>query len=363
MDKDKLKEHLRTLTEMHGPSGHEKSIRNYLRDYWRDLVDEFDVDGLGNLIGIKYGSGPEPRKRIMLCAHMDEIAYMVKEVRDGFINLHSIWGADSRINLGKIVVVHANGRQIPGIVGAVPPHISQYKEGQDKYTPLDEQWVDVGMPAEEVEALVKIGDLVTMEAPLLELNGDRVAGKAMDDRASVASVTAALDYLQTREHVWDVYAVASVQEEVGLRGAQTVAYHVHPHVAIAIDATFAQQPGISGDEYPKLGDSPVIDMGPNFHPVLFDSIVEAAKRLELNAFEQVSPGRSGTDAWAIQISHEGIPTALLNIPARNMHSTVETVSLKDIDRTGRVMGEFIAGLSPDYLDTLQWKLEDEESEA
>jgi putative aminopeptidase FrvX len=361
MDTEKLKEHLKTLTEMHGPSGHESPIREYLRDYWSDLVDEFEVDGLGNLIGIKRGSGAGPRKKIMLCAHMDEIAYMVKEVRDGYINLHSIWGADSRINLGKIVIVHANGHKLPGVVGAVPPHISQYTNSRKKYTPLDEQWVDLGMPADEVDSLVNVGDLVTMEAPLLELSNDRVAGKAMDDRASVASVTAALEHLQTREHVWDVYAVASVQEEVGLRGAQTAAYHVHPHVAIAIDVTFAQQPGMTGDEYPKLGDSPVIDMGPNFHPALFDSIVEVAKRLEMKVFEQVSPGRSGTDAWAIQISHEGIPTALLNIPARNVHSTVETVSLKDIDRTGRLMGEFIAGLAEDYLETLQWKLEDKES--
>lgn len=354
MDEKKLKDHIRTLSELHGPSGYEGPVREHLREVWQDLVDRFEVDGLGSLVGIKHGTGPEPRKRIMLCAHMDEIAFLVQEVRDGYIKLHNIWGNDSRINLAKPVVVHTSERTLKGVIGAIPPHISNQTGETKEYTPLDQQWVDVGLPAEEVEAMVDVGDIVVMDAPMLELQGDRIAGKALDDRAAVASVTACLEYLQGRNHSWDVYAVASAQEEVGVRGAQTSAYHVKPDAAIAIDVTFAQQPGVSGDERVKLGDGPTIGIGPNFHPGLYDGLHEAAKRIEVSLFVNAIPGRSGTDARAIQVSNVGVPTALLGIPVRNMHSSVETASLKDIDRTGRLMAEFVAGLADDYLDTFEW---------
>jgi endoglucanase len=214
------------------------------------------------------------------------------------------------------------------------------------------------LPQAEVEQLVRIGDMVTMDASALDLQGDKIAGKAMDDRASVAAVTACLHYLHNRLHNWDVYAVASAQEETGLKGAATAAYRIKPDLAIALDVTFAQQPDVNGDEYPKYGQGPVIGIGPNFHDGLYKDLHKAAKRLEMVLFLEPTPGRSGTDAWAIQVSHAGVPTALLGIPIRNMHSPVETVSLKDVDRCGRLMAEFISDLADDYLDTIQWQPDD-----
>lgn len=350
-----LKIHLKTLTELHGPSGHEQPIRDYLRTEWEGLVDAFEVDGLGSLIGIKYGNGPEPHKRIMLSAHMDEIGMMVTEVRDGYIRVHDIGGTDERILNAMPVLVYTKTRTLSGVFAAVPPHIAQYVGRAEGYPDLTQLWVDVGLPAAEVDQLVHIGDLVIMDAPLLELGGDRVAGKAFDDRASVASVTACLHYLKSRLHSWDVYAVASVQEEVGLRGAASAAYHTKPDLAIAIDVTFAQQPGLNGDEYVKLGKGPAIGLGPNFHDGLYKSLRKVAKSIEMPLFVEPTPGNSGTDAWAIQISRVGVPTSLLSIPVKNMHTPVETLSLKDIDRTGRLMAEFIAQLTDDYLDTIAWK--------
>jgi endoglucanase len=359
MDKKKLKEHLKTLAEMHAVSAFETPVAEYLRQEWVGLVDEFASDGLGNLVAIKRGSGPEPRKRVMLSAHMDEIGLLVNRIRDGYLQLTNIHGMDSRIMLAKAVLVHTRTGILPGVVAAVPPHISNYTGGTDKYLDFDEMWIDLGLSTDEVAERVQVGDVVTMDAPTLELMGDKLATKALDDRASVAAVTVCLHYLQGRQHTWDIYAVASTQEEVGLRGATTVGYYVAPDLAIALDVTFAQQHGVSGDDCPKLGEGPAIGIGPNFHPGLYKGMQEAAKHLEMSLFVDPMPGTSGTDAWAIQISRQGVPTTLLEIPIRNMHTPIETVVMKDIDRVGRLMAEFITGLTPDYLDTIHWSAGDE----
>lgn len=360
MDAKKLKEHLIALTETHAPSGHEEPVRAYLREQWGGLVDAFEVDGLGSLIGIKYGAGPTPRKRIMLCAHMDEIGQIVMEIKDGYLRLNDIHGTDSRITLAKPVVVLARGGALKGVVASPPPHITGQQGGTPAYLDHREQWVDLGLPADEVARLVRVGDLVTIDATTIELMGDLLAGKAMDDRACVTAVTACLHYLQGRSHTWDVVAVASTQEEMGLYGAAAAAYHVNPDLAIALDVAFAEQPGINGDDHIKLGEGPQLAVGPNLHDGAVKGVLEAAKRLEMNVPIETAPGMTGTDAAAIQVSREGIPTVLLEVPIRNMHSPVETVSLKDIDRAGRLMAEFIAGLAPDYLDTIAWKPESDE---
>lgn len=350
-----LKEHLKTLTELHAPSGHEMAARTYLREAWKDLVASFEVDGLGSLIGIKPGTGAEPRRRIMLSAHMDEIALVVAEIRDGYIRTIEVNGFDSRVLQGKSVIVHGK-RPLLGTVAAVPPHISGTTgDGRKTYPKLDKQWIDLGLPAAEVNDLVTVGDLITMEAPLLELKGDRLAGKAMDDRASVAAVTHCLELLQGRSHQWDVYAVASVQEEMILGGAHTAPYAVKPDLAIALDVSFAKQPGANEDAFVELGKGPALSIGPNFHPGMVSAMQDIAKQIEMSLPIDPLPGNSGTDAWAIQVARQGIPTILLNIPLRNMHSPVETVSLKDIKRTGRLMAEFIASLDEAFMDKIAWK--------
>jgi len=364
MDKKKLKEHIKELSQLTGPSGHEGNIRAYMREQWADLVDEFQVDGLGSLVGIKYGTGEAPRKKIMLSAHMDEIGLLVSQIKDGYLRLADIHGCDPRIMLAKPVLVHTKERTLKGVVAVPPPHITNQAGGTNSYPSFNEQWVDLGIASEEVEKLVRVGDMVTLEAPVVELTDDQIATKAMDDRAAVASVTTCLHYLQSRDHVWDVYAVASVQEEVGLHGAMTAAHHTQPDLAIAIDVGFAEQPGMSGDNHLAVEKGPQIGIGPNFHDGLLKGLQETAKELEISLPLDPTPGGSGTDAWAIQVSRQGVPTSLLSIPIRNMHSPIETVSVKCVNRTGRLMAEFISGLVADYLDTIAWKLdEDEDTEA
>lgn len=349
-----IKNHLKSMVEAHAPSGHEGPIRDILRETWKDLVDEMEQDGLGSLIGIKRATRPtNPPRRIMLAAHMDEIGLMVRDIVDGFIYVHRISGVDHRVMMSQPVMVH--GRQpLPGVVASVPPHLLT-PAARKKYTEFNDLIVDVGLPAAEVEKLVRRGDLITPDVPMLELQGKRVAAKAMDDRACVAVVTACLDNLQTMAHSWDVYATATVQEETGLLGAATSAYKIRPDIAIALDVCFAPQPGIDAEDAKPMGDGPCIGIGPNFHPKLLEKIKETARTYEIKLQDDVIPGASGTDAWAIQVALEGIPTALLEIPVRNMHSPVETIDLRDVERGGRLLAQFIASLDADFLQTIAWE--------
>ncbi len=356
-----LKSHLKTLVEAHAPSGYEAPIREIIREAWSGLTDEMQQDGLGSLIGIKHGS---PRldlpRKIMLAAHMDEIGMMVRDVVDGFIYVHRISGVDNRVMMAQTVRVHGR-KPLPGIVASVPPHLLS-ANARKKYPTFDELIIDVGLPADEVAQLVRIGDLITPDVPMIDLLGKKVAAKALDDRASVAAVTVCLDMLKGMSHRWDVYAAATVQEETGLYGAATAAYHIRPDIAIALDVCFAPQPGVDVDEAKEMGAGPTLGIGPNFHAKLSDKIREVARSYEIKLQDEIIPGASGTDAWAIQVAREGIPTALLGIPIRNMHSPVETVDLRDIERAGRIMAQFIAGLDDDFLSTIEWDdLKDEEA--
>jgi len=351
-----LKAHLKSLVETHAPSGHEGPIREVIREAWRGLIDDFDQDRLGSLIGIKRATlkaenGRAPR-RIMLAAHMDEIGMMVREINDGFLFVHRISGVDNRVMMAQPVIVH--GRQpLPGLIATAPPHLLS-DDARKKYPAFEELVIDVGLPAEEVARLVQIGDLITPDAPMIELLNNRVAGKAMDDRACVAAVTVCLDALRSMAHGWDVYAVATVQEETGLLGARTAAYHIQPDIAIALDVTFADQPGVDSDDASEIGGGPGLGLGPNFHEKLRDKIRDTARYHEIKVQDDAIPAASGTDAWAIQVSRQGVPTALLEIPLRNMHSPVETLDLRDIERCGRLMAHFIAGLNADFLAAIDW---------
>lgn len=348
-----LKEHLRTLSEAHAPSGHEAPMRAILRDLWGAWVDDFEQDKLGSLIAIKRATDANNNnttRRIMIAAHMDEIGLMVRDIVDGFIYVHRISGVDNRVMLAQPVMIH--GREaVPGIVASIAPHLSK---NRNKYPGFDELVIDTGLPAEEVNRLVSIGDLITPDAKLIDLMGNKVAGKAMDDRASLAAISVCLDELSRLRHTWDVYMAATVQEETGLHGATTAAYHIAPDVAVAIDVGFGKQPGVDGDASFEVGHGPSLGMGPNFHRKLNAKLHEVARYHDIKIHDELLSGASGTDAWAIQIAHEGIPTALFSLPIRNMHSPVETIALKDIERVGRLLALFIASLDDDFLPSINW---------
>ena len=333
---------LQEICDASGISGYEHEVRELVATAMRPYVDEMRTDAMGNLIGLRRGSGEEPRKKVMLAGHMDEIGLIVSQIEKGFLHFTEVGGYDVRVLPGQEVVVHGK-TPLPGIVAARPPHVLTPEE-RKKVPPMRELLVDVGLPPEEVAAQVQVGDLITLHAPYTALRNERAAAKAFDDRAAVASILVCLEELCHMRHTWDVFAVATVQEEVGLRGAFTSSFGVFPDVGIAIDVTHGDTPGVPDTETVEMGGGPSITVGPNIHPKVYEALVETARRNEIPYQVEAAPGPTGTDAWAIQVARSGVPTGLLGIPTRYMHAPVETIDLKDVRRTGRLMALTIARL-------------------
>jgi endoglucanase len=272
---------------------------------------------------------------------------MVLQVEEGFLRFVPVGGFDPRVLLGQEVVVHAR-QDLPGIIGHRPPHVIPQEE-REKPVPLEDLFIDVGLSAEQAREAVQTGDIVTLARPFIEFkakgNGRLVAGKALDDRAAVAVLILTLGALAGLRHTWDVYAVATVQEEVGVRGAITSTYGIAPDLGIAIDVTQGDTPGVSEAETVKLGGGPALGLGPNIHPAVHDRLAQTAKTHEIPYQVEPIPGGSGTDAWAIQVTRDGIPTGLIGLPLRYMHTVVETGSLADVERSARLLAHFIAELT------------------
>jgi endoglucanase len=186
----------------------------------------------------------------------------------------------------------------------------------------------------------------------IQLQGDTLAGRSLDNRASVAALTLCLEDLQTRNHAWDVWAVATTQEEETLGGARTSAFQLRPQIAVAVDVTWGESPGAPDHLTFPLDKGPTLGWGPNIHPGLHRSIKKTAEQIEVPFAVEVMPRHSGTDAFSIQIAAEGIPTMVVSIPLRYMHTPVEVVALKDIQRTARLLSEFITQLDIDYMNKL-----------
>lgn len=342
---------LKTLCETPGPPGREDAVREVVREQWAPLTDSQRVDAMGNLIALRHGTGPAPRQTLMIAVHMDEIGLIVTGQDGEFLRVHTLGGNDRRVLLGQEVTVH--GRQdVPGIIGNRPPHVLSASE-RDKVPSWRGLFIDTGLAEDELRGLVRTGDHVTLRCPLVELRNRRVAAKALDNRASVAAATLALEMLQQRAHAWDVAAVATVQEEMGVKGAITSAYGVAPQMAIALDVTFAKQYDDSGPGAFSLDKGPTIGVGPNLHPQIVERLNEIAKREEIPVETEPLPGSSGTDAWGIQVAREGIPCGLISIPIRYMHQPVELVALRDIERAARLLVSFICELEADF--ELSWE--------
>lgn len=344
---------LKKMISAPGLSGYEEPIRDIIREAWEPLTDELTISRLGSLHGLKRGQGNTPARRVLISTHMDAIGMMVTGIEDGFLRITGIGGIDHRILPGQKVVVHGK-RDYAGIVAQPPSHVLPESVGDG---PVEMKYllVDMGLRPDELASLVQVGDLVSFGQEPLELTGEALAGHTLDNRVSVAAATLCLQELQTRHHSWDVWAVASVQEEVTLGGAMTSPFEIRPDLAIIVDVCFAKGPGADGWQNLPFGGGVGLGYGPNIHPAMYEAFEKKAKALEIPYNKDLMPRMSGTDAMAVQVVAEGIPCAVLGIPLRYMHTPVETVSLKDIRRTGRLMAAFIADLSPDFLDQIQWE--------
>lgn len=344
--------HLKDLCSAPGLSGYEAPAREIIRAAWTPLTDEQHTDPIGSFWATQHGAGKAPRPKLMLAAHMDAIGLMVTQVEGEFLRVMQVGGIDTRVMPGQLVTVYGT-EALPGIV-TVPPAFLLSKPHREGAAPVTELLVDVGLPAAEVAQKVRVGDVIAFDQPAVELQNGMFRAKSLDNRSCVAAVTVCLDELRRRPHVWDVVAVATVQEEVGLKGARTSAYALQPDLAIAIDVTHADGPNVKefSHKTSKIDAGPAIGFGPNIHTGLHNALKAVAERLELPHTFDPMANHSGTDAFAIQIARAGIPTLVVSLPLRNMHTPVEMLAVKDVTRVGRLLAEFAASLTEDFMSQL-----------
>lgn len=347
-----VKEFLKKASMAHGVSGYEfMNARAVCEEAMKEVGLEVRNDTFGNAIGVRRGEGAEPRPKIMLAGHMDEIGLMVTKIEEkGFLRFTQVGGVDPRILPGHEVIVFGK-RPLTGLIGVKPPHLTPPEEAE-KATKMRDLAIDVGLPEAEVRDLVRVGDVVTFKRQVTELIGDVLSGKSMDDRAGVAVFLVAVDELKKYKVEADVYAVATTQEEVGLKGAITSAYGIRPDIGIAIDVCHAETPGVPEWRTSALGKGPAIAMGANIHPKVYAGLESAAKELGISIQPEPAPAATGTDAWGIQMSAEGVATGLISIPLRYMHTSVETLSLGDVEKAGKLLARFIAQVDAAFVKEL-----------
>lgn len=349
---------LKSIISVAGLSGHETPVANLIEQKWTPLVDELTRSRLGSIHGLKKGSSPDksPRPSVLIATHMDAIGLMVSRIVDGFIHVTDIGSVDARVLPGTPVIVHAsgNGEELHGVIAMPPANL--LPQGQSEGTiALKYLMVDTGLAPNEVSKRVRIGDRVAFNTEPVEMSGGCVSGHTLDNRASVAALTLCLEELQGKPHVWDVWALASVQEEVSFGGAFTSTFQLKPTIAVAVDMTFGKGTGSSGYQTFPIGKGITLGIGPSIHPFLYKRFKEVAERIEIPVADDLMPEYSLTDADAMQLTAEGVPTMVLSIPQRYMHTPVELVAVKDIQRAGRLLAEFIVSLETDFIKNIIWE--------
>lgn len=338
-----MKELIKTLSDLRGISGFEYRISDKIAEFFAPYADEVHKDALGNVIAVKR-CGRDNAPKIMIEAHIDEIGLMVSDIDDrGFISFVPVGGVDKRILPASEVVVHGT-KDLKGVIGAKPPHLQNPGE-QNKSSEMSDMAVDVGMSADAVRRVVSVGDSITFAQSVGEMGG-QFSGKTLDDRAGVAAIITVMKNLVRLKLDADVYAVAAVQEEVGLRGAKTSAYGICPDMAVSIDVCHGITPDNSKNAF-EVGEGVVISIGPNIHPKMFEMLKKTAQEHHLKVQYDVDGGDTGTDAWAIQVSRLGVPTALLSIPLKYMHTSVETLCVSDVEITAELLTFFIHNIGED----------------
>ncbi len=336
-------EFLRELCDTPSPSGYEERAAKVFRDYTSGFADSVSTDVHGNVTAVL---NPDAPMKVMLAGHMDEIGFQIHHIDEkGFLYFRGIGGHDTMVPLGNRVWVHGKER-VGGVIGRKPIHLLEGDE-KEKRPGLHDLWIDIGASSrEEAESVISIGDCATYQWGLQELMGDRVAARGFDNRVGSFAVAEALRLLKEvggLDGGVGVYAVATVQEEVGLRGARTSAFAIGAQSGLAVDVDFAiDHPGLSASRYgaADVGKGPTVTRGANINPVVFELLRAGAEQEGIEIQVTAEPGGTGTDANAMQISGAGMATGLVGIPVRYMHTPCELLSLRDAEDTARLMAAY-----------------------
>lgn len=341
---------LRTLCNTPSPSGYEERAAQVYRDYTSQFADEVRTDRHGNVFAI---INPHATQKVMLAGHMDEIGFQVHYIDDkGFLYFRGIGGHDSMVPLGNRVTVHGS-QAVPGVIGRKPIHLLENGE-KDKRPDLSDMYIDIGADSKaDAESVVSIGDCVTYQYGFAELRNGRAIARGFDNRVGTFSVAEALRLAKESGKLdpeVGIYAVATVQEEIGLRGARTAAQGLGAQSGIAVDVDFAiDHPGLSQTKYgaTDIGKGPSITRGANINPVVFRMLKSGAEEDGIPYQVAAEPGGTGTDANAMQIAGAGMATGLVGIPLRYMHTPCELLSMQDAADCARLMAAYCVRVKKD----------------
>ncbi len=342
-DVEKVRNDLLRLTSTPRVTGTERNVIPLLRELMSPFSDVFKVDVWGNSEAI---INPGGKPVVMLAAHIDQIGIIVKDMtEEGFVRFEGV-GWDAKVLYGMRVKILTPEGEVRGVISTLPPHVFRtYKDLAEKKIEIRDLVIDIGAESrEEAEkAGIKPGIYGVPDYEPISLLGDYFSSPGLDDAAGVATMMEALRLTwESRDKIdAEIHFVATIQEEIGLRGAEMMAYKIRPDVAVAIDVTFAKQPLMPAEFILKTGKGPAISKGPIYHWEVVESLERAAK--EAGVPYQVEPDFRGygTDTWAIQVARGGVKTGLLSIPLRSMHSPVEVISLRDVAWGGALLSEFL----------------------
>jgi len=343
----KTADFLRQATAIPGVTGNEGAVAAFIADAFRPFVDEVEITPLNCVIAHKKGNGP----KVLICAHLDEIGMMVSKIEeDGSLRLQSVGGVDPRVLPGMRVRVFTKDGELMGVVGATPPHLLKDADKKNNYN-WETLFVDMGMSAEKVREKVKVGDTVCFEARYVELKNGRVATKTADDRACVAIMLEAAQRLCEMKYEADLYFVATCQEEIGSYGAATAGFGVDPEIAIALDVCHANTPGAPALRTHELNNV-VATKGPFINRYLRKKLDEIAREINVEVQVGVAARNTATDADSLTIVRGGVPTVLLELPLKYMHTSVETFDMHAVTECARLLTAYCSAIDDTWRDEL-----------
>lgn len=333
------------------PSGYEEAAAEVYRQYTQPFADKVETSVHGSVWAVL---NPDAEQKVMLAGHMDEIGFIVIYVSDeGLVYFSRIGGHDTMIPLGQRVWIHTENGRVPGVIGRKPIHLLDSTE-KEKRPELHDMWIDIGAAnKEEGDKMVCVGDCVTYQDEFAHLAGDRVTARGFDNKMGAFIVGEALRLLKEEGGLdpgVGVYATATVQEEIGLRGAKTSAYAINAQSGLAVDVDFAiDHPGLAKTRYGQadMGKGPTIYRGPNMNHVLFSMVKQAAADEKIDVQVQADGDPTGTDANSMQLSRGGMATGLVGVPIRYMHTPCEVLCLADVEACARLMAAYCRKVKPD----------------
>ncbi|MBP5165950.1 MAG: M20/M25/M40 family metallo-hydrolase [Oscillospiraceae bacterium] len=331
----------RRLVSAPSPSGAEQDAAQAVRELLGPLADRVETDVLGNVIGARL-CGKKNAKKLLIEAHIDEIGFIVTGHEEGFVKFAPLGGVDARTLPGAEVTVLGE-KPLYGVTACLPPHVLTAEE-REKAFEIQDMYIDLGLSRQEAEKAAPVGTRGIFRGDILLRGGD-IISRALDDKLCAAVLLCVMDDIKDAELDADVYFMAGVQEEVGMRGAGAGAFRVDPDIVIATDVTFASAPDCTEGTF-KPGSGPAIGVGPNADRALSKAMIRTAEKEGIPYSVEVMPKSSGTDAWVMQICRGGTATAIVSVPIKNMHSSVETARISDAENTRRLLSAFIRGGIP-----------------